>query len=137
LPCQRRRVLRRLGRASTTGVWDALWGVRSAGGRGGTWPSRLPTSQDKPGRTAGGEGRSVTQCFINTSSHSAVDGDPGFAPYEIAKGAIHALTRNALQEWAKYGIVSNVFLPIIRTPAYDLSEQGRAIGVDGGRRLIV
>jgi NAD(P)-dependent dehydrogenase (short-subunit alcohol dehydrogenase family) len=115
--------------------------------------------------------------IINTSSHSAVDGDPGFAPYEIAKGAIHALTRNASQEWAKYGIVSNVFLPVIRTPAYDLSEQGRAaaeritgeipvgrfgtayedctpllvflagesagyingqaIGVDGGRRLIV
>jgi 3-oxoacyl-[acyl-carrier protein] reductase len=44
----------------------------------------------------------------------------------MAKGATHALTRNASQEWARHGIVCNVFLPVIRTPAYDLSEQGRA-----------
>ena len=44
----------------------------------------------------------------------------------MAKGAIMALTRNASQEWGKYGIVTNTFLPLIRTPAYDLSEQGRA-----------
>ncbi|GGH47160.1 SDR family NAD(P)-dependent oxidoreductase [Microbacterium album] len=64
--------------------------------------------------------------IINTASHSAVMGAPGFAPYEMAKGAIMALTRNASQEWAKYGIVANTFMPVVRTPAYDLSEQGRA-----------
>ncbi|GAA2361080.1 SDR family oxidoreductase [Dactylosporangium salmoneum] len=64
--------------------------------------------------------------IINTASHSALFGIPGFTPYEMAKGAIMALTRNASQEWGKYGIVTNTFLPVIRTPAYDLSEQGRA-----------
>ncbi|MGI5239295.1 SDR family NAD(P)-dependent oxidoreductase [Dactylosporangium sp. CA-139066] len=63
--------------------------------------------------------------IINTASHSALFGMPGFTPYEMAKGAIMALTRNASQEWGKYGIVTNTFLPVIRTPAYDLSEQGR------------
>ncbi|MFG2044594.1 SDR family NAD(P)-dependent oxidoreductase [Dactylosporangium sp. NPDC048998] len=63
--------------------------------------------------------------IINTASHSALFGIPGFTPYEMAKGAIMALTRNASQEWGKYGIVTNTFLPVIRTPAYDLSEQGR------------
>ena len=63
--------------------------------------------------------------IINTGSHSALVGAPGFAPYEIAKGGIMALTRNASQEWAKYGIVTNTFLPVIRTSAYDLSEQGK------------
>ncbi|MER5625681.1 SDR family NAD(P)-dependent oxidoreductase [Streptosporangium sp. NPDC002544] len=64
--------------------------------------------------------------IINTASHAAIAGIPGFTPYEMAKGAIMALTRNASQEWGKYGIVTNTFLPVIRTPAYDLSEQGRA-----------
>ncbi|WP_067650479.1 SDR family NAD(P)-dependent oxidoreductase [Nocardia harenae] len=63
---------------------------------------------------------------INTASHSAVFGLPGFAAYEMAKAAIMALTRNASQEWGKFGIVTNTFLPVVRTPAYDLSEQGRA-----------
>lgn len=63
--------------------------------------------------------------IINVASHSAILGLPGFAPYEMAKGAIQALTRNASQEWGKYGIVTNLFLPAIKTPAFDLSEQGR------------
>lgn len=62
---------------------------------------------------------------INVGSHSAILGLPGFAPYEIAKGATQALTRNASQEWGKYGIVTNLFLPGIRTPAFDHSPQGR------------
>src|SRR5690606_34028397 len=64
--------------------------------------------------------------IINVSSQSSVVGAPGFAPYEMAKGAISALTRNASQEWGQYGIVTNCFLPAIKTPAYDMSEQGRA-----------
>lgn len=64
--------------------------------------------------------------IINVASHSALIGTPGFAPYEIAKGGVQALTRNASQEWAPYGITTNCVLPIVRTPAYDLTEQGRA-----------
>jgi hypothetical protein len=82
-----------------TGVRDALWGVRPAGGRGGTCPSRLSTSQDKPGRTAGGEGRSVTQCFIT---------------YDDCTPLLVFLAGESA------GYIN-----------------GQAIGVDGGRRLIV
>nr|WP_162938436.1 SDR family oxidoreductase [Mycobacterium kyogaense] len=64
--------------------------------------------------------------IINTASHSALRGEPGFAAYVMAKGAVMALTRSASQEWGRYGIVTNTFLPVIRTPAYDLTEQGRA-----------
>lgn len=64
--------------------------------------------------------------IVNVSSQSHIVGEPGFAPYEMAKGAISALTRNASQEWGQYGIVTNTFLPAIKTPAYDMSEQGRA-----------
>ncbi|MET3803038.1 NAD(P)-dependent dehydrogenase (short-subunit alcohol dehydrogenase family) [Nakamurella sp. UYEF19] len=63
--------------------------------------------------------------IINVASHSAILGLPGFAPYEMAKGSIQALTRNASQEWGKYGIVTNLFLPGIKTPAFDMSDQGR------------
>ncbi|HET9628193.1 MAG TPA: SDR family NAD(P)-dependent oxidoreductase [Novosphingobium sp.] len=65
--------------------------------------------------------------IINVSSHSALSGAPGYTPYEIAKGAIQALTRNASQEWGQHGITTNCVLPIIRTPAYDLSQQGRDV----------
>jgi len=63
--------------------------------------------------------------IINVASHSALIGAPGFAPYEMAKGAIQALTRNASQEWGAYGITTNCILPVVRTTAYDLTEQGR------------
>ncbi len=64
--------------------------------------------------------------IINTASHLVLRGDPGFAAYEMAKGAIMALTRTASQEWGRLGIVTNTFLPVIRTPAYDLGEQLKA-----------
>jgi len=64
--------------------------------------------------------------IINTGSHAALTGLPGFAPYAMAKGAVQALTRSASQEWGQYGIVTNTFVPILRTPAYDTTEQGRA-----------
>ncbi|MET0145888.1 MAG: SDR family oxidoreductase, partial [Ilumatobacteraceae bacterium] len=67
--------------------------------------------------------------IINTASHSALVGAAGFAPYEMAKGAVMALTRNASQEWAKFGIVTNTFLPVVRTPAFDMTAQGRAAAV--------
>lgn len=64
--------------------------------------------------------------IINCASHSCILGLPGFSAYEMAKGAIMALTRNASQEWAKFGIVTNVFLPVVWTEAYDMSPQGKA-----------
>jgi len=64
--------------------------------------------------------------IINTASHAAVKGTPGFTTYALNKGAIMALTRTASQEWAQYGITTNVFLPVVRTDAFDFTEQGRA-----------
>lgn len=63
--------------------------------------------------------------IINTASHSALFGEKGFAAYIMAKGAVMALTRVASQEWAPYGIVTNTVLPVVRTEAYDMSEQGK------------
>lgn len=63
--------------------------------------------------------------IINTSSHSCLVGAPGFTAYEMAKGAIMALTRNAAREWGGFGIVTNAFLPVIRTEAFDMTPQGR------------
>lgn len=63
--------------------------------------------------------------IINTSSHAAIVGQPGFTPYAMAKAAILALSRDAAHEWGKHGIVTNSFMPHIRTPAFDLTEQGR------------
>jgi len=51
--------------------------------------------------------------IINTASHTALLGTPGYTAYELAKGAIMALTRNAAQEWGRFGIVTNTILPVI------------------------
>jgi 3-oxoacyl-[acyl-carrier protein] reductase len=63
--------------------------------------------------------------IINCSSHSALMGTPGYTAYEMAKGAVSALTRNASQEWARFNIVTNVFLPVIRTEVFDRTPQAR------------
>jgi len=64
--------------------------------------------------------------IINCASASALIGTPGFAAYEMAKGGVMALTRNAAKEWAQYGIVTNCFLPMILTESFEKSEQGKA-----------
>jgi Dehydrogenases with different specificities (related to short-chain alcohol dehydrogenases) len=66
--------------------------------------------------------------IINCGSQSTLSGLPGFGGYEMAKGAIQALTRNASQEWAKYGITTNVFLPAHWSDAFKNSPQGIAAG---------
>jgi len=66
--------------------------------------------------------------IINCGSQSCLSGLPGFSPYEMAKGAIQALTRNASQEWAKYGITANVFLPAHWSEALEMSPQGMEAG---------
>ncbi|GAA1639279.1 SDR family NAD(P)-dependent oxidoreductase [Actinoplanes couchii] len=63
---------------------------------------------------------------INTASGAAVHPTPGFSTYSMAKGAVMSLTRVASQEWGRYGIVTNTFLPVAKTPGFDLTEQGRA-----------
>jgi len=63
--------------------------------------------------------------IINTGSHAAVNGEPGFAAYAIAKAAVTGLSRVAAKDWARYGIVTNTILPVVRTEAYDNTPQGR------------
>jgi len=63
--------------------------------------------------------------IINTGSHAAVKGEPGFAAYAIAKSAVTGLSRVAAKEWAQFGIVTNTILPVVRTEAYDKTPQGR------------
>lgn len=53
--------------------------------------------------------------IINTASAAGYDGNEGFGAYGMAKEAIRAVTRTAANEWGKYGITCNVFLPIITT----------------------
>ncbi|HKS71953.1 MAG TPA: SDR family oxidoreductase [Terriglobales bacterium] len=60
--------------------------------------------------------------IINTSSPAAVTGISGLTAYIMTKGAIMALTRNASQEWGKFGIVTNTFLPWVRTENFDRSD---------------
>ena len=63
--------------------------------------------------------------IINTASPAALTGFPGTTAYAMAKGAIMALTRNASQEWGQFGIVTNTFLPWVRTDTFDQSPIAR------------
>ena len=60
--------------------------------------------------------------IINTASPAAMTGLPGLTAYAMAKGAIMALTRNASQEWGPFGIVTNTFLPWVRTENFERTE---------------
>lgn len=57
--------------------------------------------------------------IINTCSHTALMGLPGYSGYGMAKEAIRGLTRFAAMEWGRYGIVTNAFLPVCRTEIAD------------------
>jgi 3-oxoacyl-[acyl-carrier protein] reductase len=65
--------------------------------------------------------------IINTGSHAALVGAPGYAAYELAKGAVMALTRSASQEWAEYGIVTNTIIPVIQSAPGDSSPRAMRI----------
>jgi NAD(P)-dependent dehydrogenase (short-subunit alcohol dehydrogenase family) len=73
--------------------------------------------------------------IINTGSHSALLGLPGYAAYELAKNAVMALTRIASQEWGQYGIVTNTILPSIHSnpeqPPHPGMLQGHPLGRAG------
>lgn len=54
---------------------------------------------------------------VNLASSAGVMGDPGFAPYGMAKEAIRALTKHAAREWGSHGITVNVICPFALTEA--------------------
>lgn len=72
--------------------------------------------------------------IVNCGSQSALSGLPGFGAYEMAKAAMQGLTRNASQEWAKYGITTNIFLPAHWSDAFKLSPQGIEAGNEAAAR---
>jgi NAD(P)-dependent dehydrogenase (short-subunit alcohol dehydrogenase family) len=63
-----------------------------------------------PHLKASGEGR-----IINFGSMAGVVGMPGYAPYDMAKEAVRALTRVAAREWGADRITVNNVLPIANT----------------------
>ncbi|MEB1527575.1 SDR family NAD(P)-dependent oxidoreductase [Xanthomonas sp. WHRI 7945] len=63
-----------------------------------------------PHLKASGEGR-----IINFGSMAGVVGLAGYAPYNMAKEAVRALTRTAAREWAADKITVNNVLPVAET----------------------
>jgi NAD(P)-dependent dehydrogenase (short-subunit alcohol dehydrogenase family) len=59
------------------------------------------------------EGGSV----VNLGSSTAVEGEPTFGSYAMAKEAIRGLTRIAAREWGPYGIRVNAICPAALSPA--------------------
>ena len=64
--------------------------------------------------------------IITCASGAGVHATPGFTGYSMAKAAVVALTRLCSKEFAKYGVVTNCFLPVIKADGFDTSDQGRA-----------
>ncbi|NGO42203.1 SDR family NAD(P)-dependent oxidoreductase [Streptomyces ureilyticus] len=54
---------------------------------------------------------------VNLGSSAAVQGDPTFGAYAMAKEAIRGLSRVAAREWGPYGIRVNVVCPAALSPA--------------------
>ena len=57
--------------------------------------------------------------IINLGSSTAVQGDPGFGAYAMAKEAIRGLSKVAAREWGRFGITVNVICPAADSPASD------------------
>jgi len=55
--------------------------------------------------------------IVNLGSSTAVEGDPTFGSYAMAKEAIRGLTRVAAREWGPYGIRVNTVCPAALSPA--------------------
>ncbi|MCW2291719.1 NAD(P)-dependent dehydrogenase (short-subunit alcohol dehydrogenase family) [Pseudomonas sp. BIGb0408] len=77
---------------------------------------------------ASGEGR-----IINFGSLAGVVGLPGYAPYNMAKEAVRALTRSAAREWGADRITVNNVLPIADTwgAAVDVPTPSNALARHG------
>ncbi|CAM3970214.1 SDR family oxidoreductase [Rahnella bruchi] len=67
---------------------------------------------------------------INFGSIAGVLGMEGYAPYNMAKEAVRALTRTAAREWAADKITVNNVLPVAKTWGDDVSvpPPGNALG---------
>lgn len=70
---------------------------------------------------------------VNLGSSTAVQGDPTFAAYAMAKEAIRGLSRVAAREWGAYGIRVNVVCPAALSPA---AEVYLAAHPDKAERLV-
>jgi NAD(P)-dependent dehydrogenase (short-subunit alcohol dehydrogenase family) len=55
--------------------------------------------------------------IVNLGSSTAVEGDPTFGSYAMAKEAIRGLSRVAAREWGPYGIRVNTVCPAALSPA--------------------
>ncbi len=55
--------------------------------------------------------------IVNLGSSTAVEGDPTFGSYAMAKEAIRGLSRTAAREWGRYGIRVNTVCPAALSPA--------------------
>ena len=55
--------------------------------------------------------------IVNFGSSAAVEGEPTFGSYAMAKEAIRGLTRTAAREWGRYGIRVNTVCPAAMSPA--------------------
>jgi NAD(P)-dependent dehydrogenase (short-subunit alcohol dehydrogenase family) len=64
--------------------------------------------------------------IITCASGAGVRATLGFTGYSMAKAGIIALTRLCAQEFGKYGVVTNCFLPVTMGDGFDTSDQGRA-----------
>jgi NAD(P)-dependent dehydrogenase (short-subunit alcohol dehydrogenase family) len=64
--------------------------------------------------------------IITCASGSAVSSTTGFAAYAMAKAAVMTLTRNAAQEWGRYGIVTNCVLPVTKNDHFGQDPQSAA-----------
>ena len=71
--------------------------------------------------------------ILNFGSPAAVEGYPGFAPYNMAKEAIRALTRTAAREWGEKRITVNAMMPVAYTESMDEAvKAGYTDGKGGG-----
>ncbi|KFZ36497.1 3-oxoacyl-ACP reductase [Shewanella mangrovi] len=59
--------------------------------------------------------QSTSGRVINFGSMAGVSGLVGYAPYNMAKEAVRALTRTAAREWAEHNITVNNMLPVAKT----------------------
>jgi len=97
------------------GVWGPWWAMRAA----------FPHMRD-----AGG-GR-----IINFTSGDVQTGAWLHSDYNIAKGAVEALTRSAANEWARFNILVNAVAPVGASSAYETLCRERPGFEEAAKRAI-
>lgn len=61
--------------------------------------------------------------ILTCASDAGVRATPGFTGYSMAKAGIVALTRLCAQEFGKYGVTTNCFLPVTKSDGFNSSDQ--------------